>query len=138
MREILFKGKTIAGEWLYGSLITYGERSFIYTANGSQEDFHFYGYEVLPETVGQFLGITDKNGVKVFEGDIINETGKVNNGDSGTKIVENQRIAVTSQNVHGMVLFLSNYRSEMHHCAIEVIGSIHDNHELLNNQQNVR
>lgn len=70
-REILFRGKTITGEWIQGSLIVFGDRTFIYPTNGSQEDYHFYGYEVIPETVGQFTGFIDKNGSKVFDGDIV-------------------------------------------------------------------
>lgn len=128
MRKILFRGKPIDEETIIGNDFYYGD--LCHYANGEvtiRQPETGSEIAVLPETVGQFMGITDKNGVKIFEGDIINETGKVNNGDSGTKIVENQRIAVTNQNVYGTVLYLSNYRSEMHHCTIEVIGSIHDN-----------
>lgn len=139
MREILFRGKPIDEETIIGNDFYYGD--LCHYANGEvtiRQPETGYEIAVLPETVGQFMGITDKNGVKVFEGDIINETGKVNNGSSGTITVVNKRIAVTNQNTYGMVLYLSNYRSEMHHCTIEVIGSIHDTTELPNNQQSVR
>lgn len=66
-----FRGQAITGEWLYGSLIVFGERTFIYPKNGSQEDYHFYGYEVKPNTVGQFIGRNDKNGIEIFTGDIL-------------------------------------------------------------------
>lgn len=62
MREIVFRGKRIDnGEWVYGSL-RYGILSNLPYINW---------FSVDPSTVGQFAGIMDKNGNKVFEGDLI-------------------------------------------------------------------
>ena len=69
MNTILFRGKRVdAEEWVYGNYAhtdCYAKQNnYIYQNNPLE-------YAVIPETVSQFTGITDRNGKKVFEGDII-------------------------------------------------------------------
>lgn len=128
MREILFRGKRKDnGEWIKGDLLQYlaaGKMHIVGYCLGAG------GVEVIPETVGQYTELDDKNSTKIFEGDIIKskEYGK-QHGDknfSGYDIFE-------VRFVDGSFVIRNSDRLFYLLCGPdkEVIGNIHDNPDLL-------
>lgn len=126
MREILFRGKRIDnGEWVYGDLRNYEN-------NGSKAIFSHKAlsrFVVVPETVGQYTGLTDKNGTKIFEGDILrfSYTGNTNGVEGIASVVfESGKFGVLC-GWHKELVCLDGFANT----KVEVIGNIHDNPELL-------
>ena len=121
MREILFRGKTKeTGEWKYGFVAKnkyYSETEWVIVIE-DDEGYWAYWAEVIPETVGQFTGLTDKTGKKIFEGDIV-----LTEGHSIGVIRYLSDEALFAVNFPSRLLSLRNATSEY----IEVIGNIYDN-----------
>ena len=144
MREKLFRGKRKDnGEWIEGFLIIYDKRYFIITANEYETYFfawlkdneYIFGrfVEVIPETVGQYTGLTDKNGKKIFEGDIVSMFAWSNDlsqkGAKTTACIENY-MGNSCICVYGGSLGVTLSSMLIDH-TVEVIGNIHDTPELL-------
>ena len=131
MREILFRGKRVEnGEWVFGS---YGfeprrKGAFGQTINDLDHERHYivskknYEYwEVAPETVCEYTGVTDKNGKRIFEGDILSD------GDDAYKVRFEDGIFWADDSHYTTDLFTAVHMAKIN----EAIGNIHDNPELL-------
>ena len=144
MREILFRGKCVdTGIWYEGYYIHLHKTTYCFTSDYDKHpdnDIHqiviermtdwglpnqHYRVDVDPKTVGQFTGLADKNGKKIFEGDIVRYMNKetmvvVWNKDSASFV-----IAYSAINFNYLATISNG------HIYLEVIGNIHDNPELL-------
>ena len=148
MREILFRGKTDNGEWVEGYYV-YDESGqtteeptvYICYLNQHPCGWALLPYKVIPETVGQYTGLTDKNGTKIFEGDIF-----VDKEDEIASVVEfrNGMFCLVDYGITGALMPygydetaggfgecdcqpMDNYNIY----TMQIDGNIHDNPELL-------
>ncbi|EAC7667821.1 hypothetical protein GU68_05175 [Listeria monocytogenes] len=132
MRTIEFKAQNVNGAWVCGNLSILKKKignvdagSYISNSAGAP-----FAYKVRPETVSQFTGLTDENGKKIFEGDIVEiiEIDAFGNLDwnrlKGKVMFSEGAWLVTDSGSFAIPLW-----SEIN--EIKVIGNIHENPELL-------
>ncbi len=136
-REILFRGKRKDnGEWVEGYLIPqdWNTKYFIGNIRGMDLD------EIIPKTRGQYTGLRDKNGTKIFEGDILKLVDKNQNyewlavvefGNPNATYSWGWQLRPITKQVRMNTDILLWVETEITGATAEIIGNIHDNPELL-------
>ena len=143
--EVIFRGKqTDNGEWIEGAYspfhLNFGEREekphIIIISD--DEDIDGLWCEVIPETVGQYTGLTDKNGKRIFEGDIVRYGTNTDRADNKEiyEVVFETRGGSRYFGIRISEIETWQFCFEVPAKLMEVIGNIHDNPELLGGENN--
>lgn len=135
MKEILFRGKRLDnGEWVEGMYLYIKGHTY-----PSIFDMEGFSHIIITKTVGQFTGLLDKNGNKIFEGDIVRRF--------NSKEQEVMRYAVKWNTDCCMFVLMSEYTylgeydsdfTVFYGEDLEVVGNIHDNPELLKDDEDFK
>lgn len=149
MREILFRGKSIkTNQWIYGGFHIWEKRQVCALGNDRLKDDEIscvitvnsfadwnmprtmQAVEVIADTVGQYTGLTDRNGRKIFEGDIVNI------------LTENEEFGIITYDDGGFFVdastFSVDFMNNINGSDIEVIDNIHDNPKALKNLNQIK
>jgi uncharacterized phage protein (TIGR01671 family) len=134
MREIKFRGKRISdGNWVHGYFVNVEDRPQIIfeDVNGM-----YVAEDVISDTIGQFTGLCDKNGIEIYEGDIVcvpyidcifgDLVGEEIDYNFKFVVYFKEQSFVICNEDRGNVLI-----SDFKRTQIEIIGNIHDNPELI-------
>jgi hypothetical protein len=125
-REILFRGKKSNGRWVYGSLVVSENiKPAIYYEFGKGLVKRLDWCYVTPDTIGQYTGLKDKNGVKIFEGDIVHLKG---DGYDGFKVGKDYYRVVTFHEGS----FCLSIEDGVHYPVHTPIYEYSDSHNIVN------
>ena len=132
MREILFRGKEIGiNRWVHGSLDIH--KSGVVVIMSEEIVTSIYA-RVDPDTVGQFTGLTDKHGTKIFEGDIVHmNSKKFCLSGHGVVVYRNGSFAIDDRKRNRLYPFMQN--GQYNAGDYRVDGNIHDHKELLHDSK---
>lgn len=123
MRDIEFRGKrTDNGEWVYGNLVRGCDKKYAYIVEFGNEELCRNYVDVNPDTVGQYTGLKDKNGTKIFEDDIVTMPRYGGGRCKSVVYFKSGKFAVDGSNYGFKDICPKN---------MLVIGNIYDNPELL-------
>lgn len=130
MREILFRGKRVDNdEWVYGAYYGLcrmtnkaGDFGYAHLMRQSNDEPL---YRVAPETVGEYTGLTDKNGKRIFEGDILSD------GDDTYKVVFDEGVFRIENSNYTTGVYVAIHMDKIN----EVVGNIYDNPEMLEDEK---
>ncbi len=156
MREIEFRAKNGNGDWIYGDLLhnTHDCKYAIRINNNTTS--HNEIWKIEPETIGQYTGLKDKNGNKIFEGDIVRQQtfGKLNSSYKSDKDKKDHKkylikkckcIFDDDDNYHRNYDWIVEYENGRFYpfaddnfewgnynwnIPVEIIGNVYDNPEL--------
>lgn len=121
MREYLFRGKRVdTGEWICGDLV-----HSMYHRNDTCIKGPNGVFDVTPESVGQYIGVCDKNGKKIFDGDIL----YFHDGDELCVVEWNEEESQYVGYIYHKLQCKMEYPQDCYFEAMEIVGNIHDNQE---------
>lgn len=135
MREYKFRGQRVdTKEWVYGYLVKTNETTFICYADEFNDDLFLSTenifIEVIPETVGQYTELNDKNGKEVYEGDFCTRSlYGITHKSTFSIHYHDKHCAFAIADIDGRVKTFLHDITHTH--DIEVIGNIFDNADLL-------
>ena len=134
MREITFRGKDAkTGEWVYGDLsfhhygLHHNGIPFIrgWSRDADNSPKNYWSREVVPETVGQYIGLDAQSGERIFEGDIVDYNGTPH------QVVFEDRFGCAYFGIRMSGIETWDFCSAVPSNLMRIIGNIHDNPELI-------
>ena len=142
MREILFRGKRIdTKEWVYGYYMNgafpfnKGLQRQSYILTGSMKNFNglwvLEKVRIIPETVGQYTGVEDKEGKKIFEGDLVTFHTEYEMDNDDVWYEKEPYLVKWDNEIAGFEPFYLNGRWRCDIVNLKIVGNKWDNPELL-------